>query len=219
MIKLVLFDFDGVIFDSVSSKTEAFKDVYRDSATGAQLKHIEEYHLAHGGVNRIHKFKYYEEVVFGRDCNQEKISDLCKKFEYFYKNRSREAKIITGSRDFLTLLESLSIRRMIVSGAPREEIHSILESNDLRHFFEEVYDGIQDKVHHINNILKKNGLKKEDVVFLGDSMTDYEAAMSCSIPFIAVNPSFPAMADEMARVPSVKDLFLKQGTGIAKIFF
>ena len=55
--KLLIFDFDGVIADSVDIKTEAFGELY--SEFGEKIvKEVKLYHENNGGVSRYEKINY-----------------------------------------------------------------------------------------------------------------------------------------------------------------
>ena len=48
----IIFDFDGVLVESVDVKTRAFCDMY--SKYGEEIvEKVKEYHLSHGGISRF----------------------------------------------------------------------------------------------------------------------------------------------------------------------
>ena len=53
-IKSIIFDFDGVILDSLEAKSEAFEELYADYGTSI-VKKVRKYHLSNGGVSRQKK--------------------------------------------------------------------------------------------------------------------------------------------------------------------
>ena len=56
---IFIFDFDGVIAESVSAKTDAFREMYLPY--GEEIANqVVDYHINHGGVSRFEKFKYWE---------------------------------------------------------------------------------------------------------------------------------------------------------------
>src|SRR5690606_26236544 len=71
----ILFDFDGVIVQSVDIKAEAFATIYRNENPEI-IPAIIEYQHAHGGVSRREKFRYFEREFFGRDPTPEAIEAL-----------------------------------------------------------------------------------------------------------------------------------------------
>ena len=60
-VKAILFDFDGVIVDSVDIKTIAFKELF--SAFPEHSREIERYHLDHLGVSRYQKFEWIYRIA------------------------------------------------------------------------------------------------------------------------------------------------------------
>ena len=53
-----VFDFDGVLADSVNIKTLAFYELYKEYGGSISSK-VVEHHEANGGMSRFDKFKYY----------------------------------------------------------------------------------------------------------------------------------------------------------------
>ena len=84
-------DFDGVIKESVSIKTNAFKKLFSDQNNSTLLKIID-HHLENGGVSRYEKIPLYNELTKdGTVCNKihSSISDLLvlrKKQKAFHPN-------------------------------------------------------------------------------------------------------------------------------------
>ena len=64
-MKAIIFDFDGVILDSVDVKTKAFKQMYSIYGDDVMRK-VVDYHLLNGGISRYEKFKYFHENFLNR---------------------------------------------------------------------------------------------------------------------------------------------------------
>ena len=64
MIKVIIFDFDGVLVESVNIKTEAFAEIYRPYGKLIERK-VVNHHLANGGVSRYEKFVLYHNKFLG----------------------------------------------------------------------------------------------------------------------------------------------------------
>ena len=54
----IVFDCDGVIMESVECKTRAFGRTVENHGPEA-VAQLVEYHLAHGGVSRFEKFRWF----------------------------------------------------------------------------------------------------------------------------------------------------------------
>ena len=63
--KILIYDFDGVICDSVGLKTDAFVELYSSENENIQ-KLVKVYHLTNGGISRFEKIKYFETVLLGK---------------------------------------------------------------------------------------------------------------------------------------------------------
>ena len=64
--KAIFWDFDGVIKDSVSLKSDAFSELF-SSSDKAVVNKINEHHELNGGVSRYEKIPLYLEWS-GKDC-------------------------------------------------------------------------------------------------------------------------------------------------------
>ena len=55
-----------------------------------------------------------------------------------------------------------------------------------RSLFDEIYGSPESKIDHVKSILAKNKYKPEELVFFGDSKTDFVAATHYNIRFILI---------------------------------
>lgn len=205
-MKIVLFDFDGVLQDSVEVKTNAFVDLYKGKATDNQLEQIKNYHLQHGGISRVQKIKFFEENILNNVIDDEVLSQRIENFKTIIWGKVKEAPLFSGVISLLHALKEKGCKMFIVSGAPRDEIWDILVRNKIEHYFEAIYDGRTSKEKHILEILSILNASKKEVIFLGDSETDIEASKECGIPFVAVNPSFAKDKYEALRFKNIDEL-------------
>ena len=57
MVRNIIFDFDGVISESVGVKADGFAMIYKEYGTNIVDK-VLNHHYANGGVSRYEKFRY-----------------------------------------------------------------------------------------------------------------------------------------------------------------
>ena len=57
-MKNIIYDFDGVICDSVNVKTEAFAKIYSEYGHSIVSK-VVDYHNLHGGISRYEKIQVF----------------------------------------------------------------------------------------------------------------------------------------------------------------
>ena len=200
------FDFDGVIHNSVEAKTKAFLSVYEAEASESQLNEIRKYHELNGGINRKLKFEYFEKNIFNRDFDESILLKLCIKFENALAEMLAKVPIEQTAKKLIFELKKKQYLLTIVSGAPGNEIKQILRKEGLEDLFVEVLDGTSPKQKHLNYLMNHYGLSQNEIVFMGDSMTDYIAAKDVNIPFIAINANFDQTEYELMRKKSLGEL-------------
>ncbi len=182
-LRAVIFDFDGVLAESVGIKTEAFRRLFEKEGTEAVNK-IVAYHLEHGGVSRFEKFRHIYGEILKRPLSDEEFDRLCREFEGLVLEGVIRAPEVNGSAECLRKLKGKA-KLFIVSGTPEEEIRHIAEARGTAHYFDAIYGSPRTKTELVREILSKKGLSPNEVVFVGDAMTDYNAAMETGVGFIA----------------------------------
>ena len=180
MLKVILFDFDGVVVESVDLKTQAFRELFRDYPD--KLSEIEKYHLDNGGLSRYEKFKYIYTRILKEDLTEKKFIELCQSFQRFVVDKVVEAPFVPGAQELLAYCLN-RFQMYVVSGTPQDEIREIVKRRNLDRFFLGVYGAPQIKADLINEILRKNSLNPKEVLFIGDSNNDYRAAQDAEILF------------------------------------
>jgi len=193
-LKAIIFDFDGVIVESVDIKTNAFAELYRPYGEEV-VKKIINHNIAHGGISRYVKFRLYHKEFLGITLSDSKISDLSKKYTKLVLSKVVEAPYVNGAYDFI----SKNYRNYdfyISTGTPIGEIITILNRRGLDKFFTEVYGSPETKNTHVKEIMSKYNYSKDEVVFIGDALTDRDAARKNGIEFIARDTALKKLKDE-----------------------
>ena len=78
VLKGIIFDFDGVIVESVKVKSNAFSELYKQFGKDVVQKVIR-HHEANGGVSRFEKIKYYHKTFLSEELNDSTILNLADK--------------------------------------------------------------------------------------------------------------------------------------------
>jgi HAD superfamily hydrolase (TIGR01549 family) len=182
MIKAIVFDFDGVIAESVDIKTRAFAYLFRDYPQDI-IDKVVQYHIENGGLSRYEKFKVYYRDYLKEELTEEKSKQLGEEFSRFVYEEVIKAPYVEGAYEFLTRNKD-RYDFFIVSGTPQSEIRSIAKERAIDGLFVEILGSPIKKGEHTKNLLNKYDYDKEEVVFVGDAINDYIGAKEAGVKFI-----------------------------------
>ena len=124
-IKAIIFDYDGVVAESVDVKTKAFEELYKPFGKDIVQKVIK-HHEANGGVSRFEKFKIYHKKYLCEDIDQLKVDELANKFSKLVLQKVIDSPYVTGVYDFISS-NYLNFDFHISTGTPSDEIETILK--------------------------------------------------------------------------------------------
>ncbi|MEP5338903.1 MAG: HAD hydrolase-like protein [Algibacter sp.] len=177
----IFFDFDGVIAESVSAKTDAFREMYLQYGDEIANK-VVDYHINHGGVSRYDKFRYWEKTFFGKDISDERVMEMAQEFSKLVLRRVIDSDEVPGVNAFIKkYCNTLSF--WIITGTPTSEIEIIAKERGLTDSFIGIHGSPENKRYWTEHLLKKHNLKREETLFLGDATTDQDAASFSKLHF------------------------------------
>ncbi|NPE27418.1 HAD family hydrolase [Methanococcoides sp. SA1] len=204
MYKAIIFDFDGVILESLDIKTKAFVSVYHKYPECADA--ITHYHLNNGGISRYKKFVHINNNIIGISIDEKEMERLAKAFSSAVIDEMIKCPFVNGALEFLkTYSDKFNI--YIASGSPQDELRSIIEKRGIGEYFTGVYGTPKSKPDIITAILEEMNINFKDAIFIGDAMTDYDSAKETNIDFIArINGQTPDNPFLKMTVNKVNDL-------------
>lgn len=186
--EVILWDFDGVILDSMEIRSLGFKKVL----SGYPQKQVQElvtYHLQNGGLSRYVKFRYFLEVIRGEENVNGQVQELSEKYSSIMREK-------LPSKDLLIdeVLEFINrnhekFAMHIVSGSDAEELRYLCRSLEINDYFISIEGSPTPKTEIVSALLSKYDYVNEKVCLVGDSINDYDAANTNNIEFFAYNNS------------------------------
>lgn len=205
MISSVVFDFDGVILDSVEVKTRAFAKLTEPFGEDAMRLMIK-YHRENGGLSRLKKFDWFFGNVLQMPLSPMESEEWGRKFKSLVFEGVLKSDFIPGAREFLQEFYS-SLSLFVASGTPEKELRDIIIQRNLNAYFRETAGSPRTKEEIVNGFLKKFGLQPCEVVFVGDAMSDYQAATACGIRFVGVaQPCSSPFPRATRTIPDLRQL-------------
>lgn len=184
IIKCIIFDFDGVITQSVDIKTRAFAHLFREYPD-AVIGEIVRYHLENGGKSRYVKFRHIHENIIKKPYDPVTEERLAEEFSRFVFDEVVKCPYIPGAIEFIEKNHD-RYAFFIVSGTPDEEIKLIAEKRGISRYFRGIFGTPNKKGYWTARILEENGFSRENTAFIGDSFDDYRGAADNGCHFIGV---------------------------------
>jgi len=183
--KILIFDFDGVIADSVEVKTKAFAELYESYGTDVVEKVIG-HHRLNGGMSRFDKFKYYHNNFLNKNINKTEIDQLSIKFSELVFEKVVLANEINSVGEFLNKYCDGERVCVINSATPQVEIQEIIKARGMAEIFTTVLGSPSTKLENILKILNEYHCTEDDVVFFGDAESDLMAASDAGVYFVGI---------------------------------
>jgi phosphoglycolate phosphatase-like HAD superfamily hydrolase len=179
--KVIIFDFDGTIIESVGIKDRAFETLFGEYPD--KLEEIMKYHLSHNATIRFEKFRYITEHILRQKYDEDVAGKLSRRFSELVFKRLIDCPYVPGAIEFLDHFRKL-LPLYLVSVSPEDELDKILTARDLKKYFKKVYPSSWKKSDGIEVILQKENLFSKEALFIGDSSEDYQSARSARVSFI-----------------------------------
>ncbi|EAJ0360547.1 HAD family hydrolase [Campylobacter lari] len=185
-IKNIIFDFDGVILDSVGLKTQAFVELFKEFPEN-KVKELLEFHLKNGGISRYHKIQYFFENIIHREISDGEILKYAKKYSKLTKEKLSNSKyIIKETFDFIEK-NQMCYNMHIASGADEQDLLEICDKLKLSQYFLSIHGSPVKKDILVKNILISNNYQNKETILIGDSVNDFQVALENNIYFYGVN--------------------------------
>lgn len=186
MIKNIIFDFDGVILDSVPVKTEAYRQLFKEYPSELVEK-IVEYHELNGGKSRYVKVKYFFNKLLNEKISEEDINKYALSYSALTKLELSQKKYLIEETLNYIKENSEKYNLHIASGADDEDLKYICNKLNLNQYFLSIKGSPKLKSEIVKDILKINVYELEETILIGDSLNDFEAANINDIEFYGFN--------------------------------
>ena len=179
--RVLFWDFDGVLKESVDVKTRAFVRLFE--SFGADIaRRVREHHESNGGMSRFDKLPLYMGWA-GIAASDDAVSRYCELFSAAVFRAVIDAPWVPGAREYLEANHSRQ-HFVIVTGTPQAEIAQILEQLGIADWFCEVHGAPTAKAAAIQSALASLGCRARDAMMIGDSESDLSAAAATNVDFL-----------------------------------
>jgi phosphoglycolate phosphatase-like HAD superfamily hydrolase len=181
-IKVIIFDFDGTIADTLDTLVTitnrlAVEFGHKQTAPEelAQLRNLSS-----------------REIVMQSGISIFKLPFLLKKIKENLHDEIQHLNPITGIKEALMQLKHEGNQLGILTSNSEENVRAFLKNQDMEELFSFVYSEttLFSKHKLIRKFMKRNFLSPEEIVYVGDETRDIESAKKINIKAIAVSWGF-----------------------------
>ncbi len=188
-LEVVLWDFDGVIFDSMHLKYEGFKALFQKHGNKNQedLKQFEVYHYQSGGISRNEKIQYFYNEILKTPIAQEEVDALALEFGTIIEQKLFDRGHLNSEVMAFIDKHYKNYIFHIASAALHSELQVLCEFLGITKYFKSVEGSPPDKPKIIANIIQKYAYNPGRMLMIGDSVNDYESAQANKVAFLGYN--------------------------------
>lgn len=181
-MRVVLFDFDGTIADSIPTAVKIINRLAGDF--GYKRLDLDE-------IRRLQNLSS-REIVKQSGVSIFALPFLVRRFQAELNREIQNLQLIPGMREALLGLRQHGDRLGIVSSNSEENVRIFLKSQGLEHLFEWVASSpkIFGKSRAIKRLMRQNRFDPQIVFYVGDETRDIEAAKKSQVRSIAVSWGF-----------------------------
>jgi len=211
-IKVIIFDIDGVIVDVSNSYRVAIKKT-AEFFLGKMLSMEDVEAVKNRGINNDWDAT---ELLIQENGGDFRKDVIIKKFQEYYVGRKFDG-LINQEKLLIDvdMIKKLSKKYLlaILTGRSKIEANFVLEKYGIKKYFKEMVAMENVKEGKPNpegllKLIKKIGLNKDSVVYVGDNIADLGAANNAEVKFVGVIPpsSDKEYLKNMFKSRDVKDI-------------
>jgi phosphoglycolate phosphatase len=176
-IKAVIWDWNGTLFDDVAHSVKCINKMLMlrelPTLTVNEYLHVFTFPVA----------EYYKAIGF--DFTMEAWEDVALEFMNHYWEGMNDVPLFADTEWCLAFLQSKGVKQFIVSAMEHDNLVALVERKGIAGYFKRVA-GIHNhfaegKKHLAAGLLMSENLNPDEVVWIGDTVHDYEVALEVNV--------------------------------------
>jgi HAD superfamily hydrolase (TIGR01549 family) len=186
MIKTILWDFDGVILDSMPVREYGFRKIFEKFDNNLVDKLLE-YHNKNGGLSRYVKIKFFYEKLLSQDISSDEVNKIANDFSSIMRQQLTSKKYLIEKTIEFIKNNYKKYNFHIVSGSDQNELRFLCKELSIDKYFISIYGSPIRKNDLVKNLLIEEKYQQNEIILIGDSINDYEASKENNIDFYGYN--------------------------------
>lgn len=176
-MKVIGFDYDGVLTNVEPEKARAFGDTLSDE-WNVDGKEATDFWFSQGGTSRRFKFDHFYKQQYSKDLPDDIYQKIESKFSQLLREKYYpDIKLLPHIEEVLSFSKNNFDFTFVASGVPEEELKYLIEISSVGKYFDSVLG--TNKVYK-NKKVQFDEVKKDTnpriMLFVGDSVEDMKMA-------------------------------------------
>ena len=205
MVKCVVFDFDGTLVKSNEIKRRTFYEVTKNLVDAdILLDKILSY------PDSGDRYDIFDTLIIELKLDREvfvsasKLSDSYTKICEYEISRAPEIK---GAVKTIKELRSLGVKIFISSATPENTLKKIISMRGWKDMINMALGSPDSKIDHLQTILTKNKYSISEVVYVGDSEIDRDAALLVGCRFVGIGKDWSRFSSKPSTLLNTLENF------------
>jgi len=205
MVKCVVFDFDGTLVKSNEIKRRTFYEVTKNLVDAdILLDKILSY------PDSGDRYDIFDTLIIELKLDREvfvsasKLSDSYTKICEYEISRAPE---INGAVKTIKELRSLGVKIFISSATPEITLQKIIDMRGWKDMINMALGSPDSKIDHLQTILTKNKYSISEVVYVGDSEIDRDAALLVGCRFVGIGKDWSRFSSKPSTLLNTLENF------------
>tara|TARA_B100001059_G_scaffold236519_1_gene287479 strand:- start:741 stop:1358 length:618 start_codon:yes stop_codon:yes gene_type:complete len=182
----ILFDFDGVIINSVNVRTEGLKQTFQNYSK-EKIEKLEIFHLQNRGLTKREKIKFFYNSILNKKITSKKIDYYSNEITKNIGNKLENKKLLINDTFKYINKNYKKINMHIVSACEHKELINLTRKLNIEKYFCSINGSPQKKNLLIKEVLITHKYKNKNTIYIGDAINDYFAAKKNNIEFYGFN--------------------------------
>ena len=206
-MKNVFWDFDGVILDSMEIRDWGFREIFKNFDK-KEVEELIKYHTLNGGLSRYVKIRHFFNKILFQKISDEKVQCYANLFSSLMKQKllNKDNLIPETIRFIKSNYKAFDFH--VVSGSDEKELRYLCKELGIQKYFITINGSPTPKSKIVSRLIDDYKLDKKETCLIGDSINDYEAAISNKIIFFGFN-NISLAAMNVNYIHSFKDFHFR----------
>lgn len=175
----IIFDCDGVIFDTNQSKVSIFMDSVSEFPTKSK-RLFKDFLNRNFGRSREYIFQHFLNEIENDSLNN--LPVLLNRYSKMCVKMYKEKSFTEGFEEIIN--KTIQTPKIILSGNNQKELEEVFKEKNYFDFFDKILGSPINKETHLKQLKYNNS---EKIIFLGDSSYDLKVAEMFNIDFLFVS--------------------------------